>query len=173
MKDSVRATICVVILGGVFLFSGIFLIWHAWKISRVVQLTEEVQTSLSEREILSQLDLQIEHGKKRLQDLDPGPPPPWFYPSYYYDWLPRARLYSEAQETFQLLRKQKMELLESGKTQATRARSVWNFGIAPILHTLLAITLILTALRCMFRFALWKGLFSWVSLERSSTDLKP
>jgi hypothetical protein len=153
----------ITILG--FLLGGIFLLIHAWTNSRVNDITEDIQQSLSPNEILALVDLQIEHTKQRLHELEPGAPPPWYYPSYYYEWLPKARLYAEAQEALQSLRKQRTQIVEQGKIQFTKAKSVWNFGVSPIFHLLLAITFILTALRCMLRFALWKGMFGWRCLE--------
>jgi hypothetical protein len=167
MADSKRALILAAILCGGFFFGGVCLLIHAWKTSHVIEITEDVQKSLSPSEIVSLIDLQIEHARQRLQDLDPGPPPPWFYPSYYYEWMPRARVYAEAQEALHALRKQKTEMVERGKTQLTQARSVWNFGISPIFHAILAFTLILAGFRAMLRFALWKGMFGWVSLEKA------
>jgi hypothetical protein len=166
MKNSLRVFFLMLIFVAVSFFIAAYLLSDVWNRSHVVELTAEIQQSLTPTEIISLIDLQIDHAKQRLHDLDPGPPPPWFYPSYYYDWLPKAKLYAEAQETLQLLRKQKMELISQGKTQFKQMRSFWNFGIAPILHTLLSITLILTALRCALRYALWRGLFPWRSIEK-------
>jgi hypothetical protein len=167
MKKSSGAFLWMFLITSGLLLGGVIVLVHAWKISRVSTLTDEIQNSLKPVEILNLVDLQIEHTIQRLKDLDPGPPPPWYYPSYYYEWLPKARLFAEMQETLHSLRKQRHEIVERGKIQIEKGKTVWNFGIAPILHILLAVTLILTALRCILRFALWNGKFSWISIEES------
>src|SRR4051812_37565301 len=122
MAKSGRITFFTTLFCLGFLLGGIWLLIHAWKISHVKIISDEIQQTLSPTEIISLIDLQIDHTRQRLKELDPGPPPPWFYPSYYYEWLPRARLYAEAQEAFHSLRKQRGEMVERGKIQLTQAK---------------------------------------------------
>jgi hypothetical protein len=119
---------------------------------------------MNSREVIVMLDLQIENAKAKMKQLDPGPPPAWYKPSYYYDWLPRAEAYNQAQETLLALQKQKRILLEKGRERIAEAKQAWNVGLAPVLHLLFSITLILAGLRLMLRFALVRGMFGWLRL---------
>ena len=147
-----------------FLFFAGLLIYHAWKTLRLDDSQQNIRQVMNVSEIITFLDAQIENANRKIKQLEPGPPPPWFYPSYYLDWLPRAKLYAEAQEILFQLERQKREIIQKGKQHTKQLGYVWNFGFAPILHLLLALTLLSVTLRWMLRIVLWKGLFGWVCL---------
>jgi hypothetical protein len=136
---------------------------HAWKTIRTPDLSFS-NTTLKGQELLQWIDLQIEASKQKVAQLDPGPAPPWYTARYYYDWSPKAKLYGEAQDKLILLQKQKLKMMEWGRTQKEEVKAVWNFGITPILHVLLAWTLLIVSVRMAFRLALIRQKFGWVQL---------
>jgi hypothetical protein len=155
--------IFVILIVGSLLTCTAALTRHAWKTVRTPDLSFS-GTTLKGQELLQWIDLQIEASKQKVAQLDPGPAPPWYTPRYYYDWSPKAKLYGEAQDKLILLQKQKLKILEWGRAQKEEAKAVWNFGITPILHLLLAWTLLVVSLRMALRLALVRQKFGWVRL---------
>jgi hypothetical protein len=155
--------ILVVLLIGTLLIATIALASHAWKILRTPSFSLPM-TSLEGQELTHWIDLQIESAKQSVSQLDPGPPPPWYTPRYYYDWSPKAKLYGEAQDKLNQLQKQKRKILEFGKAKQEEAKAVWNFGISPLLHLFLAWSLLMISLRMILRLALVRQKFGWVQL---------
>lgn len=149
----------------IILISGAgILIHHSWRSFHLTDSRENLQKALSPQELVTWLDIQIENTKLKLKQLDPGPPPAWYQPSYYYKWLPRAKLYNEVQETFISLQKQKRILKEKGYQRMQEAGKVWNIGVAPIFHFLLGVSLLMLSIRWILRMVLIKGLFGWSKL---------
>lgn len=146
--------------------STTLLVVEAIKTAHVEESRQHLQNLTPSSETILLLNSQIENAKRKLPQLDPGPPPPWYTPGYYLEWTPRARLYGEAQETLFTLQRQKRELIETAKGRAEDTRKVWNFGIAPVLHLLLALSLGIVALRVLLRMFLSQGRFGWQQLER-------
>ncbi len=144
--------------------AAVALSYHAWKIIRIVDTKSSIQQMLNPNDLILWLDLQIKSTKQKIKALEPGPPPSRFYPSYYFDWLPRAKLYEKTQETLFELQKQKREIIEKGRLRAVQAGKTWNIGIAPVLHILLAISLLPLSLRLFLRMVLVRGSFGWVKL---------
>jgi hypothetical protein len=143
---------------------AIALFFNAWSVLRVEESSLDLNQMMPKTDLVHWIDLQIEGAKQKVANLDPGPPPPWYTPSYYLDWAPKAKLYNEAQDVLSRLQKQKRRLLEAGRERTQEARKVWNFGVAPVLHFFLAITIFTVSLRVMLRVALVKGMFRWVKL---------
>src|SRR5262245_59808314 len=128
------------LLVGAFLLAS-----HAWRALRVPPA--DTLQRMNPNQAMQWLDLQIEDARKKMTSLDPGTPPPWYAPAYYYDWLPRARLYAEAHDALRGLQHQKRRLLEEGRIAAEHGRGLWNAGLAPLLHFALALSLGLLSLR--------------------------
>lgn len=149
---------------GFLLFSATFLAMHAWSLLQVRPIWSQMRQMGTPQDLVVWVDSQIAAAKEKVQRLDPGPPPPWYAPNYYYEWLPKERLYGEAQETLSRLQKQRREVMERGMAAGRNGRVVWNAGIAPVLHLLLAITLILASLRLCLRVMLIQRRFGWVRL---------
>jgi hypothetical protein len=139
-------------------------VYQAWLSLKVRETTQSFEDLVQYDQMMSWVDLQMESTKLKLKHLDPGPAPAWYLPSYYVDWLPKQKAYEAMQESLVQLQNQKMKLVREGKLRVEKARGIWNYGIAPILHGLLAITLMITGLRLAFRVALIRGLFGWVRL---------
>lgn len=165
-QSSHRLTLVVAVTTIVLLSCSIVLIHHAWKNSKIGEASKTIQSQVQGSQVISLLNIQIEQAKLRVRDLDPGPPPPWFYPSYYYEWLPKERLYEEAQDVMLTLQAQRLQLIEHRSSSVSAAKKTWNFGIAPVLHFLLAIALITITLRVLLRYALWSEWFSWQQIEK-------
>jgi hypothetical protein len=131
--------------------------------TRLSEARQNVKQVLQPPETLKNLDDKIQIAARKLKELEPGPPPAWYSPRYYYIWLPKAKVYEEAQHAYFELMEQKRQLVQEGRLRLERSRSVWNFGIAPILHLLLAFTLLIISSRWILRIALWQG---WFGLSR-------
>ncbi len=142
---------------------------HAWNLLHVRPVVEEIRQAGTPADLIGWIDLQIEDAKRKVGQLDPGPPPPWYAPRYYYEWLPKERLYGEAQEALSRLQKQRRALLERGTAALNGTRVVWNAGIAPLLHLLLAGTLVLAGLRIGVRVMLIRRKFGWVQVNFGKT----
>ena len=154
-----------IILSLLILFTAGTFLFHGWKEIHIDEPTRFLHQTLNRTsDAVVALDLQIEVVKKKLQNLDPGPPPAWYSPSYYYDWLPRSKIYYETQETLFSLRKFKKSLETKSIEEVKQLGKVWNVGIAPILHFMLGISLLMLSMRMILRMALIQGMFRWTKL---------
>ncbi len=154
---------CVCLLVGVVLVAG-GLVQQAWTEVRVRESAAEVQKAFDLSPMVAMLNLQMKQARQKLERLEPGPEPSWLHPLKHAEWEVKMKVYGEAHEALNDLLKQKRAVLGEAERQSGRVRMVWNGGIAPILHVLLAGTLLLLALRWGLRLALVNGVFGWTKL---------
>lgn len=142
------------------LISG-WLIRRAWHEVRLRESAAEIQKTWDLNPLIVGLNVQVTQARRRLERLDPGPEPSWIHPLKHAEWEVKRRIAGEAHEALNDLLKQKRAVMEEFQRQTERGRMIWNGGIAPILHVLLAGTLLVLALRWGLRLALINGYFDW------------